>query len=80
MARMMVQKMNWIIIQNRDYLSRVNNNEVERDCLEEFVTHGWTDFGHDSDESCKEDNDGGDLSNLIFQWTLVHSLSSRRRR
>ena len=50
---------------NRDYLSRGNNDdEVECDDLEDFVTHGATDFGYDSDDSYKEDNDGGALGDF----------------
>ena len=47
-----------------DYLQEVKGDVLNSDDLEDFVTKGATDYGYDSDDSYKEDNDGGALGDF----------------
>ena len=53
-----------------DYLQEVKGDVLNSDDLEDFFTKGATDYGYDSDDSYKEDNDGGHLVTLILPQML----------
>ena len=48
-----------------DYLQTDRNkNDLDRDEFEDFVTYGAKDFDYESDDSYKEDNDGGPIGDF----------------
>ena len=51
-------------IKSGDYLQEGKVDVLQSDDLEDFVTKGGADFGYKSDDSYKEDNDGGALGDF----------------
>ena len=55
-------------IKSNDYLQEVKGGVLNSDFFEDFVTKGATDFGYDSDDSYKDENDGEELG--LFAITI----------